>query len=99
MPMKRFIYLILIIFLVVGFLFTESFLDKPKFALSASITNFFDYLKGNSELKARIQELEKENENLQVEIFNGKVSSPDTFKVYSVYPFNNIKEIVIAGGE
>src|SRR3989338_7613565 len=97
--MKYFIYSILIIFLGAGFLFSESFLDKSKFELSASMTGAFDYFKGNSDLKARIQELEKENENLRVEVFNDKVSLPDTVKVYSVYPFNNIKEIIIAGGE
>ena len=97
--MKYFIYSIILIILVTGFLFSGSFLYKPKFELSANMTALFDFLGGNSALKTKIRELEIENENLKVEKFNNDLALPDTVKVYSVYPFNNIKEIAIADGK
>ncbi len=97
--MKYIIYGIITIILGVSFVFSGTLLDKSKFELSASVTGFIDFLGGNKALKARVAELEKENEDLKVQIFNDNLLPSDTVKVYSIYPFNNVKEIAIAGGE
>lgn len=95
--MKYAVYSITALILIGGLLFNESLMGG-KLAFSASITGFLDGFKGNS-LEAKIAKLEQENEALRVELFNQNLAKPDTFKVYSIYPFNNIKEIAIAGGE
>lgn len=96
--MKYAIYIFITLILLGGLFFSESYAGEPKLALSANITGFFDFLGGDKALKARIAELEKENENLKIRIFNNNLAESDTVKVYSIYPFNNVKEIAIAGG-
>lgn len=95
--MKYLAYIFLILAMGVAMLFGGRF-AVTKFEASAGISSFIDYIYGESDLRARIAELEKENENLKAQILINKLEEPKAFKVYSIYPFNNLKSIAIAGG-
>ena len=96
---KYLVYSISVIFLVTGISLVEPSLNETKLGLIANITGFFDFIKGGKALRTRIQELEKENENLRMQIFKDSIIEPRAIKVYSTYPLNNSRTIAIAAGE
>lgn len=84
-------------------IFALILLDKPFFGFKESFTaslgetlqKFFP----NYELRERIRELEQENENLKLTVFNMSIQGENKIKVYSSYPFNDKSQIYIAAGE
>lgn len=78
-------------------IYDRSFSDS-KFFLSSAISHFFDGFTPTALLEGKIAALEEENENLRLQIFNQSIFVKDKVRVYSSYPFNTKKEIVIAGG-
>lgn len=69
-----------------------------KFVPVYSLQKLENVLTPNFALKQQISELQKENENLRVQIFDQSVSPTSTVPVYSSYPFNNNQYIVLAAG-
>ncbi|MBI1839107.1 MAG: hypothetical protein HYR95_02350 [Candidatus Colwellbacteria bacterium] len=69
-----------------------------KFSTIRLLGNVGQTLDSGGNLQDRIAILEKENEDLRVQIFNNSISSGSNVKVYSSYPFNSRKDIIIAGG-
>lgn len=86
-----------LIALVAVFIYSRPIIDA-KFFSASLIGGFTDYFKGDDGLKNRIAELERENEDLKVQIFNQNIGVENSVKVYSSYPFNGKKDIVIAAG-
>lgn len=94
----KYFYTLLIVAVIFSFILYDDFASM-KFQGSAFIGNLFAKLIPNDDLRQTVYELEKENESLRAEIFDSITVSPDKIKVYSSYPFNNRKDISIAGGE
>ena len=69
-----------------------------KFRISSFIQTVIDKLTPSYQLRQQIAELQKENENLRVQIFDQSITQTSTVKVYSTYPFNNNQYIVLAAG-
>ncbi|MFH1694745.1 MAG: rod shape-determining protein MreC [Patescibacteria group bacterium] len=82
--------LILVIFIVGGGNFFEF-----KLSASQSINNFFKHLSPYSDLRIKISELERENEDLKARLFIEEVLSESSVIVYSSQPFNNRSEIAL----
>ncbi len=86
---------ILLVFLILG---------GPVFNLKLKLTsyfgNFFNQSSGDADLRLKISELEKENENLKAQLFREAIGldESETIKVYSSYPLNTKSEIAIAAG-
>jgi cell shape-determining protein MreC len=95
--MRYFAALIIIIVFLASFLFDDWLVLN--FRSSSLLANVFNALLPADNLKERIKELEVENENLRVQIFQSSISHPTKVKVYSSYPFNTRKEISLAGGQ
>ncbi len=87
----------ILIALVAVFVYSRPIIDA-KFLGASFVGGFADYFSNDNELRNRIAELEKENEDLKVQIFNQNIVVENSVKVYSSYPFNGKKDIVIAAG-
>lgn len=96
--MMRILYSLIIIVIIFSFVLYDDFTDL-KFHSSALTGNILNKLIPYGELRRKIYELEKENEILRAEIFQTSISSFEEVKVYSSYPFNNRKDVSIAGGK
>lgn len=89
--MRKVIFGVLVILL-----FTILISDRF-FASKLGFVSFLNRLTPAEE-SARMAELEKENQNLKLQLLNQKTRKVHTFKVYSAYPFSNRGEISIAAG-
>jgi len=95
--MKKSLYMGILIALVAVFVYSRPVIDAKFFGASL-VGGFAGYFSNDNELRNRIAELEKENEDLKVQIFNQNIAIENSVKVYSSYPFNGKKDIVIAAG-
>lgn len=91
-------YLIIFAIIVILFISGELF-SSFKLRMAASMSDAINFFVPNHELKSRIKELELENENLKVDIFNESITEPNKYKVHSTHPFNNSNKIAIAAGK
>lgn len=89
---RKFALGLLLLLLLVLFLFSNFFLNA-RLNLTAFLNSF-----SKDDPQQKILELEKENQNLKLQLLSQKVKRPGTFKVYSAYPFSNRGEITIAAG-
>lgn len=89
---------LLILSILLGAVVYDRFFHDSKFFTAAFVSDFLTGLAPSSELKERIAALEEENENLRLQIFNQTIFEKGKIRVYSSYPFNNKKEILIAAG-
>lgn len=94
--MKKFITAGIIVVLFGLFIYTKPVFDlKLKTsALIASVTNL-----SSSELREKLNILERENNFLKEELRNATGEEIKSVKIYSSYPFNSRSEISIASGE
>ncbi len=91
---SRGLFLLLIVIVV----FTLLNIFRPN-NIGFSVTDIFLTIGGNNDLKERIAELERENEDLKVLNFNDSIGLDKYIKVYSTYPFNDKSEITISAGK
>lgn len=96
--MRNLIYLFVIIFLATLLVWGNGFL-RYKFEASNATSGILNAIYGKSALQDRIKTLEKENTELRAAKLLGDISPSGTIKVYSSYPENNFKELVIAAGK
>jgi len=96
--MRNLIYICTII-LLGGLLVWGNGLLKYKFEMSSATGDVLDAIYGKSVLLERISVLERENAELRTDKLFADISPPGTFKVYSSYPENNLKELIIAAGK
>lgn len=92
-PLLGFILLLLLLTVGGGGFFAS------KLSFNEGLRSFFEELAPYSDLKTRVSELERENENLKSQILIQELTDGPSVPVYSSYPFNNRSEIAVAVGE
>ncbi|MEK7195927.1 MAG: hypothetical protein AAB659_01675, partial [Patescibacteria group bacterium] len=70
-----------------------------KFAGSSILEDVLTVLTPGESLKSQVYELTKENKSLKAEISGAVNMGSNGIKVYSTYPFNGTRDIIIAAGK
>lgn len=95
--MRNLIYFSLILVLFGFISFGEGFIGL-RLKASASVGSWIEGFFNEQALAEKLKELERENEDLKSQLFLQGLMTKGKFKVYSIYPFNNVKELAIAAG-
>ncbi|PIR97800.1 MAG: hypothetical protein COT89_02725 [Candidatus Colwellbacteria bacterium CG10_big_fil_rev_8_21_14_0_10_42_22] len=93
----RYLIIGLIIILGIFIIFGGAFFEA-KLSFNKTLRDFFQNLSPYSDLKIRIAELERENEELKTKILLDETNPNSSVVVYASHPLNDRSEIAIAIG-